>query len=840
MKRLSALLVGTASLISMGSLAVASPAAAQGAPAAAPADDTATLGEIVVTARRRAESLQEVPQTVNAVTTDTLQKLNITQFADVQNVVPGLQLQNRSDGYSQAASMRGVTFDVNTAAPLPTVAMYVNDAAVQAGFVFNSLFDVGQIEVLRGPQGTTRGVSTPSGAMTVTTHRPDLSSFGGYVDGTVSDMHTRNVQGALNIPVIKDVLAVRVAAFYDENDGDGTRSIHNALRQSIKTSAERFSVSFEPSDAFNANLMYQHTDRQIHAFDPVSGPGHVFPATGPVQFVDPPLDPFDRAAVEDGISDARIHTDLVTAQIDSRIFGQHLSYVGSYSHNKTFAPKNLGVTSISDTADILPGIELYNSQIVFSEYTTQEFRLASDPAPGRFFDYVVGGYYSWTAVGGPVYQPPIPAQGAFGPPGAPPDIAAYDPRYTLGFGIANIPYTKQETSLFGNVTLHLPFDTELSGGIRHIWTVFNSNGSLDIGQQTLPLPASLFGGVCGAGGTVASKYAGFCDLTLPSNLIHSPFRSSDTPNIYQVSLSHHFTRDLLGYVNTGTSYRPAYASFGITNAAVLTSTDPLIQALVAHPAERSRSYELGFKWTFLDGRARINADVYRQRFTNFTIVTPYTQIQGGAPFNFTAPADALVKGIELDAAWQVTRDWNIGLLYSYSDGAIQGSLIPCNLTDASGAPVFNHPPLSFCQGGTASRSPYWNATLTSEYVHPVMDGADGFVRMLFSYYPENKNRVEENFTVPSYGLLNLYLGMRSHDGAWEVTLFAKNALKNETVLDKSPVDYNLNSYLGIPAAQLGYGAYLGSYFPANSGYFPTQVTPRREVGISVHYAWGSR
>ena len=99
-----------------------------------PADTAeATLGEVVVTARRRAESLQEVPQTVNAVSADTLGKLNITQFADVQTVVPGISLTNRADGYSQAASMRGVTYDVNTAAPIGTVALYINDARVQDG-----------------------------------------------------------------------------------------------------------------------------------------------------------------------------------------------------------------------------------------------------------------------------------------------------------------------------------------------------------------------------------------------------------------------------------------------------------------------------------------------------------------------------------------------------------------------------------------------------------------------------------------------------------------------------------------------------------------------------------
>jgi iron complex outermembrane receptor protein len=93
-----------------------------------------------------------------------------------------------------AASLRGVTFDVNTTAE-PPVALYLNDAPVQA----NALFDIGQVEALKGPQGATRGVSAPSGAITAT-HKPDLSEFGGYADVTLTDLQARNVQAAVNIP----------------------------------------------------------------------------------------------------------------------------------------------------------------------------------------------------------------------------------------------------------------------------------------------------------------------------------------------------------------------------------------------------------------------------------------------------------------------------------------------------------------------------------------------------------------------------------------------------------------------------------------------------------------
>src|SRR5246500_2495602 len=220
--------------------AAAQPAAASTSAAAAAQE--ATLGEIVVTARRRAESLQEVPQTVNAVTSESLQKLNIRQFQDVQAVVPGLSLASATNGFSAAASLRGVTFDVTTGAQ-PTVALYLNDAPVQALFLFQSLFDIGQVEVLKGPQGTTRGISAPSGAITVTMHKPDLSDFGGYVDVTATDLQGRNAQGAINLPIIKDVLAVRASAVIDQNDYAGVNSIHSHLKPSQKTSAERFGVS---------------------------------------------------------------------------------------------------------------------------------------------------------------------------------------------------------------------------------------------------------------------------------------------------------------------------------------------------------------------------------------------------------------------------------------------------------------------------------------------------------------------------------------------------------------------------------------------------------------------
>jgi iron complex outermembrane receptor protein len=817
---------------SVAAMASSASAQATSAPAAAPANES-TLGEIVVTARRRSESLQEVPQTVNAVTADTLQKLNIRQFADIQTVAPGLSLQQSKSGFQNTASLRGVTFSVNTGGQIATVATYLNDAPMQLNQVFQSMFDIGQVEILKGPQGTTRGVSAPSGAITVTTHKPNLSEYGGYADVTVTDHQGRNAQGAINIPVIKDVLAVRVAGLIDSNQGDGIRSIHNSVRPRALTDAVRTSVSFEPSDVFNANVVYQHLDQNLTNFGQVTGPGPGAFTLGTTVFppsVNPPLTAENRASVQDSPNQIRNHFDVVTLTLDSRLYGQHLSYVGSYAHQGIDTKQESSDPSFGDVGNMLPGVAIFQHPRTKSENVTQEIRLASEPAPGRFFDYTVGAYYSWQGVTGHIVQPGPLLPGAFGPSPAI-NLAAFNPTYQIPV-LIDIPRGTQETSLFGNVTLHLTSNTELSGGIRHIWAIDKNNTIIGIGNGVISLPALGLPATvpCTALGATAGPNLGDCVLHTASSS-QNLHRVSDTPNIYNVSLSHHFTRDFLAYVNTGTSYRGPTSSVGIQGA-LFNNPDPTLNLLTNHPAERSRAYEIGIKSTWLDGRARFNAAAFRQHFTNLTVYVPNinffntTGAGGVSTFNFTTSVDALVTGFDLDGAFQITPEWNVSAQMSYAHGQIESSLVPCNVPGAVLSPTHL---VSVCPGGSSSRLPLWNMSLQSEYARPVADQMDGFLRVLATIYPENKY-VEPDFAVPNYSLLNLYAGVRSHDGAWEASIFVRNALNKVIAQDISPVQANLNTS-------------LGTFFPGlihNTGYFETITTTPREVGINVHYAFGSR
>lgn len=165
---------------------------------------------------------------------------------------------------------------------------------------------------------------------------------------------------------------------------------------------------------------------------------------------------------------------------------------------------------------------------------------------------------------------------------------------------------------------------------------------------------------------------------------------------------------------------------------------------------------------------------------------------------------------------------------SYADGHAENGSIPCNGAIPTGEKI-----LMCTYNGSTSRDPLWNATVTSEHPHQVKDGVDGFVRGLFNYYPKNPRRSPgSGFIADNYSLLNLYAGLRSQDGAWEVSLFAKNAFKAKEQLSLDANDYVLT---GTPEV-----TFTGAPANISSGYFGASYTPRREVGVNVRYAFGWR
>jgi len=819
-----------------------------GAPTSSDGAPSRDLDEIVVTARRRDELLQDVPLVVDVVSAKSLQDLNILQFQDVQEAVPGLQITSSTYGYDVNTSLRGVTTATETGAQ-PSVVYYMNDAVTQATLVLQSVFDVGQIEVLKGPQGTVRGEPAPSGAISVTTQKPEL--FGGvtgYVEGTAATQAAYNCQGAINLPIIQNKLAIRIAGLYDDNEFNDVRSIHNPTEPYHHTDAARISVLFQPIDDFSIQYTYQYQNSKVHGFFGVEGLGApggtvVIPSSdyfGPQPVAAPPagyngpaLTAAERLGVTYGAEDYRQIIDVHNVQSSYHFGGQVLNYIGAYN---TF---NFKSTTPQDYGAQIPNSEYYEDELTDQYQLTQELRLSSEERVLGLFDYAVGIYYTKYTVENSISEPASFLGGAFGSPFAPPVVGAPNMNYMLPLSITG-PNSYREISEYATVTYHITPQADLTVGGRFIKDVTEGNTELATGDGNIALPAAavLPSGVTCAEAGLPSDYPGTCRIPIPGAVVQNLGNAASyRPKIYNASFDYHFTDNLMAYTSVGSSWRPGPTSVGVTSI-----YDETLKSLVYHQPETSTSYELGVKASFLDKRAHLNATVFHQDFKNFIYETPpayYLAVTSSqAPsvntFDFTASAPAKVTGYDLDGSFAITHRWVVAASVSYADGRLSNALVPCNSSTFNGVPNNITPTaaqfeaagvyVAECRSSRSiSTQPLWNAVLQSEYSVPVTTKLDGYVRGLLTYFPSNPN-ASIGYTVPDYAMLNMYFGLRSADRAWDVTLFAKNATNVQRELSQDSVE------------QVSGGGVPNFFGP--SGYYATTLTPPRQFGVTARYNFG--
>lgn len=787
-------------------LVVAAPVLAQEAANVRSASDgigAVALEEIIVTARRKDERLQDVPTTINVVTAEDLNRLNIREFSDIQTIMPGLSLQE------SGASVRGIAFNQLASGSNGTIAFYLNDSPLPATNLFQVMYDIGQVELLRGPQGTLRGRATPSGSMTVTTRRADLGEFGGYVNTTATDSGGYNVNGAVNLPIVRDRLAVRLAALIDDNDGTTVDSVNNSLDPFDRTKSARATVRFEPTDNLSFNLTYQRLESKARRFTQVESLQAIDPAA-------PPSPTFvrgsDYSAVQDTPATNEFTLDITNLQAQWAFGGQLLSYVGSIN-------KSTGLTqNVADTGDFFgPTAPAFlqgygNLDNITPETDAHELRLSSEERVFGFLDYVVGGFYMELDSPTTVQQAsaiviPAPVPG--------------NPGRIVTTPLLRTNHT-EEKSAFANLTAHIGEALEVSAGARYI--EYQAQGGVVVNGA--PLAA-------------AAQDDDF-DTT-----------------IYSGSVKYTFNESLMAYASVGTSWRPGITVIGDFSLA----PSPLELSFINLPPEESTSYEMGLKWTGLDNRMRLNLAVFHQDFDNYpwrtpspvyyvetalnTATTPPTPFERVTPFNFVGAVPVEVNGLEAEWTWAASERWDIGLNASYAKSEIDNGLVPCNdYSPHDGVPDTNSSVPTVTQikdasnGGTitgctvdyrASQAPLWSAAMQSEYRIPFNQDIDGYVRGLYSFYGDSQNDPTSMIDdVDSYGLLNLYLGVRSRSGAWEVSIYGKNLTEEEIVLtrDSTPLT---TSYRVLATASTGV-----------STYRRITATEPREFGLNVRYSFGSR
>jgi iron complex outermembrane recepter protein len=261
---------------------------ASGVATAAAEPRAGTIEEVVVTARKREESIQDVPLAVTAYTGDELNRQGVYDLTQLDQQVPSLSI-GRAQGSPTGIdiTLRGITAADDLLTTDRAVGLYMDGIVVPHPFAFASnLFDLESVEVLKGPQGTLFGKNTIGGAVNVRARKPDYDGVHGYLSGDIASSSNQDFSAAVNIPLVDERAAMRLAAQVNRRDGygketnrtycgtdDGTPtgndlgspgiSCYDSGRSRLGDDDEwavRGSFIFDPTDRLSISLMVDHTE----------------------------------------------------------------------------------------------------------------------------------------------------------------------------------------------------------------------------------------------------------------------------------------------------------------------------------------------------------------------------------------------------------------------------------------------------------------------------------------------------------------------------------------------------------------------------------------------------
>jgi iron complex outermembrane receptor protein len=803
---------GAGSKISLAVAAALATAAAPPAPAldAAPGLDArggGALQEVVVTARKVQENLQEVPISINVFTQKDLSNLAITNMDDYLQKVPSISYISTGPG-TQLFVMRGVSDGSNpNYANTASTGFFVDDLSMNDGGTQPDLhlYDIERIEILNGPQGTTFGAGAMSGAIRYITNKPDVRAFSAGVDlngGQIEGGRTNQTyEGFVNIPLIDGVLGFRASAFSDSHGGfinnelttrtwvNGAVSNNaqwardNYNRENIEGGRAALKAVF--SEGWSALLSYgfqrQHT---LGAWD--EDP-KLPPRT--VSRFGPESNLFETNMVDFHVDGDVGIGDLVFASTywnqERRQLNEYSQYQENFNYGAGVTPPypspppyypgypgtQEGYTCLNDPfwgggpfTGCNPATQYYAYNINPQRWSN-ELRLSSKT--GGRFHWLAGLYWQRTVdknFSDPYYMPGLQYNGA----------AFQYQLSTYGLTQATLPpgvwYTYTETSRdlqtteFANVNFDITAKLNVEAGVVH----FKDDSSYDtpiLGFAYAPNTPSYYtqnshkwNGKAGISYRLtdhAMVYADWAQGFRPGGS-----NSGDPPTCYANGVPHNYTPDTLN------------------------------------------NYELGWKTTSLENRLLWNGAAYYMDWKQLQALIYDALVCSSSSYNINVGA-ARIYGVESNVDYHINANWTLQASVNYTDSRVTSASDPNYLTYV---------------GERLPFAPYFNWSWNARYEHPLGKDLRGYAQFDMAHKgdmwnglnPNDKNTGLPRILQPSYTLMNLRFGFSSAGGSWLAELYVDN------LADKNAIVYS------------------------NTGNFDLRLTTNepRVFGLRFNYRWG--
>jgi iron complex outermembrane recepter protein len=774
--------------VSKISLAVATALAV--APARAPAlqpADVSALQEIIVTARKREENLQDVPLSIDVFTKKDLQNLGITGFDDYAEKTPSISFISIGPG-TQLFVMRGVSDGSNpNYANTSSTGFFVDDMSMSdsGGQPDLHLYDVERIEILNGPQGTTFGAGAMSGAIRYITNKPDVNAFSAGVDfdgGKIrGGQENWTYEGFVNIPLIEGVLGFRASAFSDSHGGfinnrlvtrtwvngavsDNSQWARNDYnREHVEGGRAALKAVF--GDRWSASLTYSYQrQRTFGAWD--EDP-KLSPRT--VARFGPESDAFQAKTLDFHVDGDVGIGDLVFASTywsqPRRQWNEYSQYeenfnAGAKSHPPTGYPGTQeGFTCLNDPyygggpfTGCNPATQYY-SYFVNPQRWSDELRLSSKP--GGRFHWLTGLYWEKTVdknIGNTYFMPGLQYQGAA--------FQYYLNYYQLtqptlppGQWYSYIERTDHlQTTEFANISFDFTDKLNVEAGVVH----FHSSA------------------------TYTTPYVQFAYATsLPSS---STTESQKWDSKF--GINYKITDHAMVYADFSQGFREGGTNAGYApkcyNNGVPYSYTP----------DTLNNFEVGWKTTSLNGHLVWNGAAYLMKWKQLQALIYNANVCSSSSYNVNV-GDARIYGVESNIDYKINENWSLQASGNYTDARVTS---PADVNYQA----YVNERLPF--------APYFSWSWNARYEHPLGGKLRGYAQFDMAHKgdmwnglnPEDVNSGLPRILQPDYTISNLRFGLNPEGGAWLAEFYITNLTDKNAIIYSNSGNFDLRETTNEP------------------------------------------
>ena len=762
-------------LAAASALAITSAANAQsstGAQTAPTSSPVSQVGEVVVTAQKREQKLNDVPSSVAVVSGQQIRQAGITRTEDLYKVVPGLSF-TETQFDAPVFTLRGVGFNDISLAAAPTVSVYVDQVPLPySAMTRGGALDLDHVEILEGPQGTLFGENSTGGAINFIAAKPTQTLAAG-VNASYGSFNTVHADGFVSGP-IADGLTARLALSADESGPWQQSTTRNASLGKTNVFSGRLLLDYRPTDNFklevNLNGWHDGSDTQAAQF---VGIFEAVPGPLPASIANEPVMMSPRAADwTPGLPFRRDNTFLQGSVRADWLVAPHLT-VTSISSYDDF--RRSGLQDASGTPSLDLNLRVGGGISTFD----QELRLAGD------YDrlhWIVGGNYEDDRIHDQqvVYLSDSP--GSFVGP------------FQFKSVVDDSRNTVQTTAVFGNVDYRLVGGLSAIGGLRFTQSNTHYMGcSLDSGAGDL---SSIFGFIQGVLLNVpVTAKPGQCVTLLPNGSTGEFVDSLNQNNVsWKVGLNYKFETGTLLYATVSRGYKAG--GFPTLGASSSKQLQPVTQ-------EELTSYEAGFKSPLFDRTVQLNGDIFYYAYDNKQFSGRVQDPIFGQLQELVNIPRSHVEGAELSAQWVPVRHLNIYAAATYLLTRIDKNPNGANFVNFTEFGV-----LRSLSGNPFPYTPSWQVNAGINYETPISNTIDGFAGVDISYRSGTNGSLEQDarLAINAYTLVNFTVGVKTQDSHWSLSAYGRNITDAYYWTNAIHVQDTIVRYTGMPAE---FGVTLG-------------------------------